>query len=351
MDRRWRADDLALFTRRSFGVLDVPPEDAALVAESLVNADLIGVATHGVARLPSYVERLERGLVKARPAISVEGGLPWSARIDADNAMGAVAGERAVRAVQARVASFGIGAAVVRGSNHFGTAGHYARALAGSDCIGICLSPGSKSLAPFGTREPLLGTNPWSVSVPAGRFANWTMDMATSVAARGHIRIAAKTGKAIPEGWALDREGRATTDAAAALRGVMLPFAGPKGSAIAMLVEIMGGVLSGAAFGGEVRDMNVDFEAPQDVGHFFMAMRIEGFMPLDRFNRRMETLIERLRALKPAAGVRAVMYPGEPEALALERNKAAGVPLPAEIAESLRTMGGRLDVPFPEPVA
>ncbi len=346
---RWSSDALETFSRDVFIALGVPAQDAVQVAHGLVNADLIGVSTHGVARLPSYVERLVRGLVNPRPEITVQQRLPWSVTIDADNAMGALGANRAVREVRERVGQLGIGAAVVRGSNHYGTAGFYARALAGSDSIGICLSPASKSLAPFGSQEPLLGTNPWAVSIPAGRHPNWTMDMATSVAARGHIRLAAKAGTPIPEGWALDGDGLPTTDPVKALRGVMLPFAGPKGSAIAMMVDILGGVLSGSAYGGDIRDMNVDFEAPQNVGHFFMAFKIAAFIEPADFADRMETLIARLKALKPAAGVTEVMYPGEPEARSAQAKHSSGIALKPEIVAALQKTAEDLHLSFPAP--
>jgi LDH2 family malate/lactate/ureidoglycolate dehydrogenase len=213
------------------------------------------------------------------------------------------------------------------------------------------MSPASRSLAPFGSQEPLLGTNPYAVSAPAGKYAPWTMDMASSIAARGHIRIAAKEGKTIPEGWALDQDGRPTTDPHLALKGVMLPFAGPKGSGLAMMIDILGGVMSGSAFAGDIRDMNFDFEAPQDVGHFMMGWKIDSFIDLPEFNSRMETLITRVKALKPAAGFSEVMYPGEPEARAYEKHLATGVPLKQEIAEGLGTVGKQFGVAFPAPRA
>ena len=349
--RRWSQQSLTDFSEAVLRAFDVPADHAGIVSRSLIDADLVGVSTHGIARLPSYIERLKLNLVKARPVLSAEPGMPWSVTIDADNAMGAIAGDFAVRQVRAMVDKLGIGLATVRGSNHFGTAGYHARAIAADDCIALCLSPASKSLAPFGSREPLLGTNPWSVSVPAGRHPHWTMDMATSVAARGHIRIAVKEGRPIPEGWALDADGHPTTDAAKALAGVMLPIAGPKGSAIAMMIDILGGVLSGSAFGGAIRDMNTDFEAPQDVGHFFMAFKIAGFMAPELFAARMEELIARLKALKPAAGFEEVMYPGEPEARMAKKRRAEGIPLSDAIVATLEKTGREAGVAFPAPLA
>ncbi len=350
-ENHWAASALDRFARDVFTKLGLPEADAAQVAESLINADLTGVSTHGVARIPSYVERLVRGLVNAAPVMRVDQRLPWSVTIDADNALGPLGANRAVREVRARLDTLGIGAAVVRHSNHFGTAGYYARAMAAADSVAICLSPASKSLAPFGSQEPLLGTNPWAVSIPAGRHPNWTMDMATSVAARGHIRLAARAGTPIPEGWSLDDEGKPTTDPVKALRGVMLPFAGPKGSAIAMMIDILGGVLAGSAFGGDIRDMNTDFEAPQNVGHFFMAFKLAAFMEPDAFGERMETLIARLKALKPAAGVAEVMYPGEIEARGEVARRAAGIVLKPEIVAALQKTADELSVPFPASLA
>jgi L-2-hydroxycarboxylate dehydrogenase (NAD+) len=344
---RFAPHELEAFSVSVLTQAGLPEDDARTVAASLVHADLIGVSTHGVARLPSYVERLRTKMVNPRPNITVERRTRWSAAIDADNAMGAVVAHRAVAEVRAMMDESGIGSVVVRGSNHFGTAGYYARAMSGADGIGICMSPASKSLAPYGSQEPLLGTNPYAVSAPAGRYSPWMVDMASSIAARGHIRIAAKEGKAIPEGWALDQNGRPTTDPNLALKGVMLPFAGPKGSALAMMIDIFGGVMSGSAFAGGIRDMNFDFEAPQNVGHFFMGWKIDSFIELPVFNERMETLIDRLKALKPAAGFTEVMYPGEPEARAYDMHLVQGVSLKNEIAAGLSTLGQEFGLAFP----
>src|SRR5256885_787660 len=163
----------------------------------------------------------------------------------------------------------GIGVGVARRSNHFGAPGYWARFAVPQGCIGLSVTPASKSPPPVGRPAPLFGTNPFAVAVPAGRHAPWVMDFATSIAARGHIRLAARAGEPIPQGWALDRDGYPTTDPVKALEGVMLPFAGPKGSALSMLADILGGVLSGASFAGDIRDMNTDFAAPQELGHFF----------------------------------------------------------------------------------
>lgn len=341
---RVQAAELERFTRAVFACCGLSGEHAGTVAQCLVWAERNGVVTHGVARLPAYVERLQRGLVTPRPRMEIESRLPFAARLDGDNGMGPVTAQRAMDEALTRAEANGIGVVVVRRSNHFGAAGYWARQAVPHECIGICVTPASKSLAPFGSKAPLFGTNPFAVAVPAGRHAPWVMDFATSVAARGHIRLAARAGQSIPEGWALDRDGFPTTDAARALEGVMVPFAGPKGSAMSMLADILGGVLSGAAFAGDIRDMNSDFSAPQKVGHFFMAMKIEAFLPSAEFGARMERLIARLKALPPAPGVDEVLYPGEPEARRASECDRLGVPVSALTRASLERLAVELGV-------
>jgi LDH2 family malate/lactate/ureidoglycolate dehydrogenase len=347
--RLYSAPELENMTARIFEHWKVPAADAAIVAKSLLAANLRGVDTHGVARIPAYIDRFRQGMVEPKPQITVTSRMPFAAAVDGGNGLGSVVAQVAMNEALERAAKVGVGVTTARRSNHFGTAAFWALQAAERGCIGLCVSPASKSLAPFGSQEPLFGTNPVAAAAPAGRHAPWVMDMATSVAARGHIRLAARHGDAIPEGWALDSEGKATTNAEQALAGVMLPFSGVKGSAIAMLVDILGGVLSGSAFGGAIRDMTRDFTAPADVGHFFMAFQIEGLMPLAEFNARMEEEIARLKALKPAAGFNEVLYPGEPEARKEAQRRKDGIPLTIQVADALRVVAEECAVPFPEP--
>lgn len=325
-------------------------DDARVVAKTLVFSNLRGIDTHGVARIPSYVKRFDFSLVDPCPQLKVESTFSWCASIDGANAMGAVVGQRAIDEALTRAETHGIGMVTARRSNHFGAASYFALQGVPKDCIVFATSPASKSLAPFGSMQPLFGTNPIAVAVPAGRYAPWSMDMATSIAARGHIRLAARRGERIPPDWALDAQGQPTTDAEAALAGVMLPFAGAKGSALAMLVEILGGVLSGSAFGGDIRDMTRDFENQQDVGHFFLAFRVEAFMPLATFTDRMETMIARMKALTPAAGFSEVLYPGELEARRESNRRADGIPISAEIVQSLEAIADKFNIRFPLPL-
>ncbi|RTL91720.1 Ldh family oxidoreductase [Ancylobacter aquaticus] len=347
---RYDADALTAWTAAVFSHWRLPLADAATVAHSLVAANLRGVDTHGATRIPAYIERLRRDLVEPEPKVVVGSAMPFAATVDGGNGMGPVVGQIAMDEALKRADGIGIGVVTARRSNHFGAAAYYALQAVERGCIGLCLSPASKSLAPFGSQEPLFGTNPIAVAIPAGRHAPWVMDMATSVAARGHIRLAVRHGHAIPEGWALDADGHPTTDAERALAGVMLPFAGAKGSALAMLVDILGGVLAGSGFGGSIRNMTEDFDAPQDVGHFFLALKIEGLMPLAEFNARMEQEVAHLKALKPAAGVDEVLYPGEPEAHREQERRAWGIPLSIQVVDALRLLADEVGTPFPPPL-
>lgn len=312
------------------------PDHALMSAEALVAADRRGVATHGVMRIPLYARRIRSGLITTTPDITIETRMPFSRVIDADNALGMVAARIAMDACMETAGTLGVGAATVRRANHFGAASVHTIRAARVGFIGFAMSPGARTLAPHGSRTPLFGTNPFAAAAPAGRFAPWSLDMAASVAARGHLRVAARDGKPIPEGWALDAEGCPTTDPQAALAGVVLPFAGAKGSGIAMMVDIFAGVLSGAAFAGDVRDWVADFEGPSNVGQFFLVLKVDAFMPLATFEARMETAITRLKALPAAEGFDEVLYPGERAGRTEADADAKGVLLSPE---TLRDLG------------
>lgn len=350
MRPRFATDALAAFVAGVFRAEGLPEAHAAMVAEALVGANLRGIDTHGVVRVPAYLKRLRAGLLNPRPVLAAHSPLPTTHVLDADNAMGPVAAFTALEACIAGAESLGLAAATVRRSNHFGAASIYTLRAARAGYIAMVMSPGSRSLAPHGSRAPLLGTHPFAIAVPAGRHAPWSLDMAASVAARGHVRVAAAEGRPIPEGWALDAEGRPTTDAAAALTGVMLPFGGAKGSGLAMMVDILGAVLAGSAFAGDVRDWVSDFDGPADVGHFILVMRVDGFLPAQAFAERMETAIARLKALPPAEGVAEVLYPGERGARTERARRAGGIPLSPETVAALAPLAGP-DAPFPEALA
>lgn len=341
------AAELTGFAARLFEAEGLPADHALMAAEALVDADRRGVVTHGVVRIPRYARRLRTGLLNAAPDIRIDSPMPASRVVHADNAVGMVAARIAIEQCLEAAEMLGIGAVTVRHANHFGAASVHTIRAARSGAIGIAMAPGARTLAPHGSRAPLLGTNPFAVAAPAGRHAPWSLDIAASMAARGHVRIAARDGREIPEGWALDTEGHPTTDATAALSGVMLPFGGAKGSGLAMMVEVMAGVLSGSALTGDVRDWVGDFEGPADVGHFFMAMKVEAFMPLADYEARMETMIGRLKALPVAEGFDEVLYPGERAGRSVVEADAKGVLLSNGTADELRAHAAELGIDSP----
>jgi LDH2 family malate/lactate/ureidoglycolate dehydrogenase len=325
----------------------VPTEDAAVVARCLVAADLRGVDTHGLVRLPGYLDRLRRGLVNPRPALAPELVTPVAAALDGQNGFGFVVATRAVAEAMAMARGFGLGVVAARRSTHFGMAAAYVLPAVAAGFIALVFSNASRAMPPWGGREALLHTSPLAIGAPGGRLSPIVLDMSPAVAARGKIRRAARRGERIPEGYALDAEGRATTDPAEALKGVVLPIGGPKGSGLALLMDVFCGVLSGAAFAGDVGDQYKDFDRPQDVGHFFLVLRPDLFLPLAEYQARIDRLVERLRQCPPAQGFGEVLLPGEPEAREEAVRRRRGIPYGAAEIAALRQEAERAGVAMP----
>ncbi len=314
------------------------------MARCLVRADLRGVETHGVMRLPGYLDRVRRKLINARPDIRINRVTPVAAHIDGDNGFGFVVATRAMAEAMNAARQYGIGVAAVKRSTHFGMAANYVLQAVESGYVALVFTNASPAMPPWGGREALIGTSPLAAGTPGG----FVLDMAPSVAARGKIRRALRRGQQIPFGYALDGEGRPTTDPAKALQGVVLPIGGPKGSGIAIMMDVFSGVLSGAAFGGDVRDQYKDYQRPQNVGHFFMAMKSDLFVPLDEYRARMETLIGRVHASPPAEGFTEVLMPGEPEARREAERRRTGIPYAAADLTDLAKEAQRAGLHLPE---
>jgi LDH2 family malate/lactate/ureidoglycolate dehydrogenase len=229
--------------------------------------------------------------------------------------------------------NFGCCVAGIKHSTHFGVAASYALQAIHAGLIGMIFTNASASMPPWGGRRPILGTSPLAVGAPGGKLGPFVLDMSVAVAARGKIRKALRRGERIPEGYALDAEGRATTDPAAALQGVILPAGGAKGSGLAMVMDIFGGVLTGAAFAGEVGDQTRDFDRPQNVGHFLLAMRPDLFVSMTEYEARMDTLIQRIHDCPPAEGFSEVLIAGELESRQEMARRKNGIPYsPGEVA-------------------
>jgi LDH2 family malate/lactate/ureidoglycolate dehydrogenase len=329
------------FARALLVAHGVPAADAATVAQCLVSADLRGVDTHGLCRLPGYLDRLRRGLINPRPALEPKRVTPVAAALDGQDGFGFVVGTRAMQEAIAIAREYGIGAVSVRRSTHFGMAASYVLQALEASLISLVFSNASPAMPPWGARSALLGTNPFAAGAPAGRHPPFLLDMSPAVAARGKIRRAERRGETIPLGYALDVQGRPTTDPKAALGGVVLPIGGYKGSGLAMLMDIFGGVISGANYGGEVGDQYKVYDRPQDVGHFFLAMRPDLFLPEADYRDRMDTLIERVRGCPRAQGVDEVLVAGEPERRHEIERRRCGIPYAASEVAALQEEAAR----------
>ena len=329
-------DEVQRFVQEVFVRLGVTEEAARHVAACLVTAELRGIASHGLTRVPVYARRVRMGLVNPRAVPRVERTGVGTARVDGDNGMGALVGSIAIQEAMALADDAGVGAVAVFRSNHFGVAAYYVAQAVERGYIALMASNAPPTMAPWGGRAALLGTNPIAIGVPAGRHPPILLDMATSVVARGRVILAAQRGERIPEGWALDREGRPTTDARAALEGCVLPFGGPKGSALALVIDVLCGVLAGAGFGSRVRSMYDVWDAPQDVGHFALVVDVGRYMPREVFLRRVDELIDEVKACPPALGHDEVLLPGEKEHRLAQRRLSEGIPLPLDVLGQLR---------------
>jgi LDH2 family malate/lactate/ureidoglycolate dehydrogenase len=303
----------------------VPVKNAAIVAKCLVAADLRGVDTHGMNRVPSYMERIRQGVLSATAEPELKQVTPVVAHVDAHNGFGFVAAKAGMAAAIESAKTYGIGMASVAHSNHYGMAAWLVQEAIDAGMMSLVFTNSSPALPVWGGRSKLMGVSPIACGAP-GKDHSFILDMAPSVAARGKIYKAKRRGEKIPMDWALDGEGKPTDDPAKALEGVMLPMGGPKGSALSVMMDVFSGVLSGSAFAGQVTGP-YDPSKPSDVGHFLVAIKPDLFMSLDDFRERMEYLYERVVSSDKAAGVDRIYFPGELEQIAEQERLKSGIPL------------------------
>ena len=326
--------------------VEIPPAEGDLIAESLVQANLWGVDSHGVTKMAIYVKRLSKRLVNPNPRINILRETPAMAVVDGDNGAGQVVGARAMELAIAKARESGVGLVGIRNSNHFGAAAFFTMMPLRKEMIGVALSNASATMVPWGGRSFYLGTNPISVAVPAGQELPIVLDMATSVVSRGKIILAAQQGESIPAGWAIDSDGEVTTDAARALDGCVLPFGGPKGSAISLLIDVLAGVLTGAAFGPHIGDLYRNMERPQCVGHMMGAIDISWFSDVGVFKNRIDQMIREIKSVSPAKGMSEVLLPGEIEARIQQQREVTGIPLTPDVINDLYRLGLEYEVPW-----
>lgn len=347
---RFDAGRLTRFTAAVLETTGLAPERAAIAAEILVASDLRGVDSHGVPRLSWYLERIDQGLIDMRAEPVVVRETPTTATVDARNGFGPPAAHWAMARCIAKAAEAGVAFVAVRHSNHFGIAGYYAMMALEHGLIGMAMTNATPLVVPTFAREPLLGTNPIAVAVPAGREAPFVIDLATSTVAWGKVEIARRKGSPLVPGWALDTEGRETTDPYAA--HYLQPLGGPtatgghKGYSLAAFVDILCGPLAGAAASFNVAGTRTVPPRPSDIGHFFAAWRPDAFRPLEEFQADMDAFLATLRHAAPAPDHDRVYVPGELEFLAEADRRRHGIPLHPRVAADLEAVAARTGVPF-----
>jgi LDH2 family malate/lactate/ureidoglycolate dehydrogenase len=342
------AADLTGFAANLLDALGVPHAKSQLVAESLVAANLRGVDSHGVQLLPYYIEQIEWGDMDARADGRVVSESGACLLYDGENAIGQGVAEVCCAHAVRIAANNGMAMVVARESNHFGAAAFWAQRMSAAGQIGIVMCNASPLVAPWQGKEPRLGTNPICMAAPGGDERPWLLDMATTTVAAGKIFKAMINGQpAIPAGWAMDSEGVPTTDTEVALKGLLMPLGGYKGSGLAMMAEILCAVLGGGAMSTELGGIRFRGKKVR-VSQMFLGIDIARFMPVDEFRARMDGLIRTIKSTLPAKGYSEVLVAGEPEWRMEQERRRGGVPVGPGTWKALCEAGDRLGVVAPE---
>ena len=342
---RIAVNDLEAFIARAFVKIGISAAEAAKIAELMTRADVNGADGHGVFRLPQYIRRIKGGAVKIKPDIRIEREAPGMALIDGDNGMGhlvmRVAAEKAIE----KARTSGVAWVGVKWSNHAGPASLYASMPVEHDMIGVYLAVGNANhLAAWGGLDMLLSTNPIAVGVPAGEEPPIVLDMATTVAAYGKVKTAAQRGETMPEGWMIDRMGKALTDPKRANEGLLLPIGGYKGYGLALVFGLLAGTLNGAAMGRDVVDFNNDDTTPTNTGHAIVAINVATFRELKEFKASVDQLVRDIRNSKRLPGVEAIRLPGEQSHAKRAERLKHGIPMPAALIKSLDQLASELGI-------
>lgn len=339
-----QASRLIELGERILSAVGVPADDAHLVSDSLVTAELWGHPSHGLLRLGWYIARLRNGVMTpvSKPAVTVDRGAV--AVVDGREGIGQVVAAHACREAVRRASNYGVAAVGVRNSNHFGTAAYFTRMIAREGFIGILTTNGSPAMAPWGGREKAVGANPFSIAAPGGRRGPIVLDIANTAVARGKVYAALERDEPIPSGWAIDVYGAPTTDAQAAIDGLILPMAGHKGYGISFLMDVLSGVLTGSSYGRQVSGPYVP-DRRSGCGHLVIALQIEAFMGLADFEHRIDDLIETTKAVPLAQGFGEIFYPGEIEDRAAVQAGEHGVQIPQRTLEQLEQLADSCGLP------
>ena len=309
---------------------------ANICAKALINAELVGAPSHGLSRLKMYCDRIKKKVINPKPKIKIKKISQSISHIDGNNSIGFVVADIGIKQAIKNAKKTGFGLVAIKNSGHYGLSGYYAEQAVKKNLIAMCFTNAPPAIAPHGSKKSLFGTNPICFGVPAKKNIPFILDTSMSIINRGKIRVAAKTGKKIPEGVALDKFGKPTTDAKKALKGVQLPIAGFRGSGLAWMVDILSGVFTGGNHGGKVKDPFDDFSGPQNIGHLFIVMKSNLFV--GNYNQRIIENIKRIKRLPKIKGVKEILYPGQNKRKRYKKNFNKKINIQVNIAEDLKKL-------------
>lgn len=342
-------DELFELGVKALQLVSVPSDDARITTEVLLKADLRGFESHGIQRLLTYVPRLRQKLINPSPNIEILPLAPAIKLVSGDNGLGQVVASRGMSEAIQTARDSGLAFVGCKDSNHFGAAGVYVLSACEKRFIGIAGTNAFPTMAPWGALEKRVGNNPLAIGIPLGEGDHFVLDIAMSVSSRGRIRIMAETGESIPEGWAIDVHGNPTTDPMEALKGFVLPIGQHKGYGLAVAIDILSGVLTGAAFSTGVKSLLQQWEEPQHIGHFFIAIDPSRFMGTVDFGSRIRELYELLKSAKPMDPKSPVLIPGEPESKLERERMTEGIPVEQSTLVKLRELArGKYDYEVPK---
>ena len=311
-------------------------KQAKISADIIIKAELVGASSHGLSRLKMYINRIKRKLINNSPKIKIKKISKSISLIDADNAIGFVGGDIGIKQAIKNAKSTGIGIVAVKNSGHYGLSSFYAEQAVKKNMLVFCFTNAPPALAPHGSKKSLFGTNPICFGTPTGTKVPFILDTSVSLINRGKIRLAAKLGKKIPKGSALNKYGKPTTSAIEALEGVQLPIAGFRGSGLAWMVDILSGVLTGGNHGGKVRDPFDDFTGPQNVGHLFIVFKSNLF--LNNYTSRIKQNIRNVKKLPKVNGIKEILYPGQSKFRIYKKNMKKKINIPKKILRDLNDL-------------
>ena len=309
---------------------------ALISANALINAELVGAYGHGLSRLKMYCDRIKKKVINPKPKIKIKKISQSISHVDANNSIGFVAADTAIKTAIKNAKKTGIGMVAVKNSGHYGLSGYYAEQAVKKNLITMIYTNAPPAVAPHGALKSLFGTNPICFGTPTGSNVPFILDTSISMINRGKIRVAARNNQKIPLGVALDKFGKPTTDAKKALEGVQLPIAGFRGSGLAWMVDILSGVLTGGNHGGKVKDPFDDFSGPQNIGHLFITFKTNLFVK--NYNKRIKNNIKTIKRLPKIKGVKNIMYPGENRFKRFKTNSKKDIEISKMIRKDLKIL-------------